>query len=200
MVSIHTHGPCRECKGKAVYRGTEHHHWKLAQALIVALETPDNGSTVINSSHVEETELPGTAVLLQSSGTTLDNASSSVTSSSLHVHLEADHNTVDSLQEESLMDVNESSTADGHSDHDVAHTARTSESTASDRNADNNLLVLEAVLKAMKITDDVRGSQANFLSILEFGKEMYYKHQIYCSQTKMCGQHHGKQPFVCWRE
>jgi len=33
------------------------------------------------------------------------------------------------------------------------------------------------VLKAMKITDDVGGSQANFLSILEFGKEMYCKHQ-----------------------
>jgi len=177
MANIHTHCPCRECKGKAVYRGTEHRHWKLAQALIgatVALETPDNGGTVTNSGHLEETELPGTAVLVHSSGTALANVSSSavlVMSSSLH--LEADHSTIDSLKEESVMDVNESST-DGRSDHNVAHTARTSEST---REGDNSLLVLEAVLKAMKINDDVGGSQTNFLSILEFGKEMYYKNQ-----------------------
>ena len=180
MESIHTHCPCRECKGKAVYRGTEHRHWKLAQALIgaaVALETPHNGSTIINSSHLEETELPeaSAVALSRSSDTTFANASSSssVTSSSLQLDAAIDHSTTVTLQDEPVMDFDDST--DGHGDRHAA-SYRSSESTVGDRDANSNPLhVLEAVLKAMKITDDVGGSQANFLSILEFGKEMYYK-------------------------
>ena len=35
--------------------------------------------------------------------------------------------------------------------------------------------VIEAVINAMKLTEEVNGSQQNFMSILSYGKELYYK-------------------------
>lgn len=35
--------------------------------------------------------------------------------------------------------------------------------------------ILEAVLKAMQITEEMGGSQSNFLQILQYGKDLYYK-------------------------
>lgn len=35
--------------------------------------------------------------------------------------------------------------------------------------------VIEAVINAMKLTEEVNGSQQNFMSILTYGKELYYK-------------------------
>ena len=35
--------------------------------------------------------------------------------------------------------------------------------------------ILKAVIKAMEINDEVCGSQQNFLSILQYGKELYCK-------------------------
>ena len=35
--------------------------------------------------------------------------------------------------------------------------------------------ILEAVLKAMVLMDKVSGSQKNFLEMLKYGKDLYYK-------------------------
>ena len=38
--------------------------------------------------------------------------------------------------------------------------------------------ILEAVLKAMQITEEMGGSQSSFLQILQYGKDLYYKNHI----------------------
>ena len=72
--------------------------------------------------------------------------------------------------------------------------------------------ILEAVLKAMQITEEMGGSQTNFLPILNYGKDFYYKNNAsrinsqkkwpntWQSAIKMLEKHGYKGPvdlYVC---
>ena len=71
--------------------------------------------------------------------------------------------------------------------------------------------ILEAVLKAMQITEEMGGSQSNFLQILQYGKGLYYKNNSnnvnskkwpcsWQSAIKMLEQHGYKGPqnlYIC---
>lgn len=72
-----------------------------------------------------------------------------------------------------------------YSNHEAADHTESACANSMPVHTDNDIDVLEAVLKAMKLNDDVGGSQANFLNILEFGREMYYKNQAQPSDRNL---------------
>ena len=148
----HTHCPCEDCNGRAVSRATEYRHWKKASEAFLSVEQDieqcdmacGDGNGDNEEQHNNELDI--------------DKTSTGV------VECESETSTKHSLSP--VSGVHQSSNTDCDNlqigcEHNTC--AR----------VDVKQEVIKAVLNAMSLNEEVNGSQRNFMSILDYGKNLY---------------------------
>ena len=156
----HTHCPCEDCNGRAVSRATEYRHWKKASEAFLDLsvnhdiEQSDtiygdgNGDTEEHSTN--EVDIDETDVVECGSTPSPEHSPSPV--SGVADDPQSSNTDCDNLQmsnPECEQVLNTGAGVDGKQE------------------------VIKAVLNAVSLNEEVNGSQHHFMSILDYGKNLY---------------------------
>lgn len=168
----HTHCPCEVCCGKAVSRSTEYRHWN--EQLRLYNEEVDNplGGADDNPSGEDSDEHSGQDHESGESGGG-DSEDQDQAGCTCSVGGESGGDDSDDRLQDQLQagcDVDGESGGNGE---DNAMGSASADGIAGVSQVTND--IIKAVFKAMQINDEVCGSQQNFLSILQYGKELYCK-------------------------
>ena len=156
----HAHCPCEYCDGRAVSRSTEYRHWQIAQSQWGLFSENCGGDPEDHESDEDGENGDGTGDHEDGDGT-------------------GDHEDGDSTGDHEDDDDN----AGGHNNSDGSSSGSIDDDNTDgdDENAPHGPEVnvsndvIGAITQAMTITEEVSGSQQNFLSILNYGKELYCK-------------------------
>ena len=150
----HTHCPCEDCEGKAISRATEYRYWKKARTIFLSENRGGNDACI---EQIESTHGDGT------------NDTEERKNDVLYVdEIETDTSIKAVAQNRSSPERSPTPVDDQQID---APAPLLDSSTASDIKQ----VVIQAVLNAMSLNDEVNGSQQNFMSILEYGKNLSCK-------------------------
>lgn len=139
----HTHCPCEDCNGRAVSRATEYRHWKKA-----------SDALLLSKEHDAE----------QCDMTYSDSKSDTE---------EQNSNEFDS-DETDGVDCGSTHSPVGISNVDCNNLQiNIEDNTATGTGVDVKQEVIKAVLNAMSLNEEVNGSQNSFMSVLDYGKNLY---------------------------
>ena len=161
----HTHCPCEDCNGTAVSRATEYRHWKKASEAFLLVNVEDD----IN---IEQSDM-----IYGDGNGTGDTEEQTID------ELDVDENDVECGSKPS----SERSPSPGSGTVDNTQISNTDRENVQMSNPEYEQVlntgagedfkqeIIKAVLNAMSLNEEVNGSQRNFLSILEYGKNLYCK-------------------------
>jgi hypothetical protein len=188
----HSHCPCQECNGRAVSRSTEYRHWKIAQAQYSSIST-DSTDEELDSDDIDpqgsDSHNSGGQSSVAGGGSDKGGGNGGGDDGNNGACADGGSTSRDSI------DINDPGTGGGgsgdagssnggythggggggdgsnNSGDDGSHTEDNGGGAENDMKSD----LIEAIIKAMMINDDVNGSRQSFMNILNYGKDLYLK-------------------------